>query len=118
MCAVELPVDDNTPQLGAGSSVTAGSGNAYNVGTFGRMGGCSVDIPSPIFNKNLDCIPERDPDAWQDGVIDDIDYGMVEENYNKRVNQTGYDPNYDIACKDKINVVAISRVGLEYQRGL
>ena len=86
-----------------------------------------LDVPWPIMNKNTNCIinnnrgvSERDADANGDGVVNGIDLDQntgLKSMYNKRVNDSGYDENYDIACRDKINVVAISRIGMEYQRG-
>jgi len=107
------------PQLSGGSAVSGDNGESYNL--LNNEGNIHYGLPWPIMNKNLACLPERDADANGDGVVTrtgDVtpivrDGGL----YNKRVNQSGYDENYDIACRDKINVVALSRIGLNYNRG-
>jgi hypothetical protein len=91
---------DNTPSLTRGSAIVGLAGNAGNIS----------------YVKSLDCNPERDSDADNDGVVFASD--LFDLSYYNAVNGSAYySQAYDIACKNKLNVVAMSRVGLEYDRG-
>jgi len=103
---------DNLVNMVAGSG-PAGSGESYNAGIEENAG----DIPYPIMNKDLTCRPERDADIGNDGIVDANDYTVVKEIYGSRVDSEDYLSVADVACKNKTDVRAISRVGFNWCRG-
>lgn len=94
-----VPIDYNEPIL------IGGNGTSGAVGTEGSI----------TFNKDLECLPfyyERDADPGNDGIVDNTDFLATNIKYN---NQTGlYPKDFDISCRGRVNVVALTRVGLEY----
>jgi len=93
---------DNAPVLNAGSASVGDEGSTWDI----------------TYNKNLECLPERDPDGTDNGVVEYLDYTYVKNNYNAaNGSSVNYSESYDYACREKLNVVAITRVGLEYERG-
>jgi hypothetical protein len=91
---------NNVPKL------TGGTSNGGNSGTTGTK----------TFVKDLTCsaLRFRDVDINHDGVIDVNDLLLDSSNYNDVYGDAGYVTEYDISCDNKLNVVELSRIGLDF----
>ena len=93
-------LSSNSPRL---------TGGASNEGTNGTTG-------TKTFNKDLSCTSSRfrDVDISDDGAVNSNEPALIAENYNNLLGEEGYVEAYDISCDDKLNVVELSRIGLNY----
>jgi len=95
---------DNTPVLTAGNSTDGTSGT-------------NTAIIYNQFNTTYQQT-ELDVDLTGDGTVDADDYALIVNNYNNVTGDSGFSASYDVNNDGKLNVIDLSRIGMDWGRGI